>query len=139
MRSRLWLCALAPLLGGCFCAGASRVTMTYSGFNEHAGKKLAMRLRQGSSELAGSRQGVIVDTAGRAVFLLSLAVETEYQHQYFIDDNGNGIWDGPLDTGEHSWSKVLIIPAPTRNADSIALTIAHDNNHSAIPPDFTAP
>jgi hypothetical protein len=127
------------LLALCACGGPSPTTLSFVGFGEHAGESLVVRVVEGTTEVLGTRQVAPIEEAGSAVFQFNLIAEARYKLQYFTDANQNGSWDGPLGDGEHSWIRDLILPRPLTNRGTIAVTIGHDFNHSAIPPGFKAP
>ncbi len=91
------------------------------------------------SEIAGSRQSQGVPTAGVMNFQFNLPTGAPVRLQYFIDQNDNRIWDGPVGTGEPSWDRDVSLPAPVHNHDTITLTVGYGTQFAAVPADFKAP
>ena len=138
MRLPLLTAALTLGLAGCG-AGPVQTFVTFGGFIEHANKLLVVRFVEGGKEKLGTRQSVGLRPDGSCRLEFNLVPETPYRLQYFVDDNANGKWDGPVGQGEHSWDRSVSLPRPLQNHDSLAVTVGHDTNHSELPADFVAP
>ena len=132
------LLALSVLWNGCG-ASPSSTFIAFSGFTEHGGEPLVVRIVEGADEKLGTRQVAPLGVDGSQRFEFSLVAETRYRLQYFTDSNANGQWDGPVDSGEHSWDRALSLPRPLHNYDAIEVSIGHDRLHAPLPADFRAP
>ncbi|MHB8879530.1 MAG: hypothetical protein ACYC8T_38035, partial [Myxococcaceae bacterium] len=109
-------------------------------FGEHALKTLVVRAVEGGKEVPGSRQAIQVNAAGSCRLPFTLVPETAYRLQMFVDENGNGRWDGPVGDGEHSWDRSnFTLPRPLTNHDIVDQTVTHDTSFAELPADFTAP
>ncbi|MFT3835624.1 MAG: hypothetical protein QM723_01335 [Myxococcaceae bacterium] len=65
-------------------------------------------------------------------------LEVPVRLQYFVDENGNKKWDGPVATGEPSWDRALTIK-PTPDGVEPKLFILWQTDFAAVPDDLVAP
>jgi hypothetical protein len=122
------------------CGSATAVQARFEGFAPVAGGLFVVRWTDANgSEIAGSRQSQGVPAAGVLQFQFNLPTGTPLRLQYFIDQNDNRLWDGPVTTGEPSWDRDISLPPPVHNRDSITLTVGYQTQFAAVPADFKAP
>ncbi len=134
---RLLVVPAFALLG---CGSRIPVNATFEDFTPVAGGVFVVRWADTADrELLGTRQSAQVPSSGLVQFQFTLPTSVPLRLQYFIDQNGNGKWDGPVGTGEPSWNRETSLPAPVHNRDTIALTVGYGTSYAAVPDDFKAP
>ncbi|HLO59707.1 MAG TPA: LamG-like jellyroll fold domain-containing protein [Bacteroidales bacterium] len=112
-----------PVSGG---DSAVSITINFTGFTPETGKNLVLYLRdKETGDFLDSLRLTPVDTADFTLVLDSLQKDKDYHIDYYIDFNGDNVYQVP--PTDHSWRIVV----NNLNADT-TINVAHDTNYVDI-------